>query len=277
MPIAQYIDYARPLFPAISNVGVANTGGDVAQYSDFARNGFNVKGEGVKVGIISDSYNTILGNPALTDVVNGDLPGVGNPDDPNPVHVLRDYPYSRLSDEGRAMVQIVHDIAPKADLAFRTGFISAGDMAQGIRQLKQENCDVIVDDVTFITEPFFQDGVVSQAVDEVAAQGVSYFSAAGNFGSRSYHSTFNPAPAPSNVTGMAHDFGGGDIFQSLSLYPEHIPWFCNGRILFIHCSRHKPEHRMILTFISPMITVKHFLDLTGITLVAIHWKFFHLM
>ena len=37
-------------------------------------------------------------------------------DDSDPVQVLRDYPYSRLSDEGRAMVQIVHDIAPKRTL-----------------------------------------------------------------------------------------------------------------------------------------------------------------
>src|SRR5262249_26517875 len=68
LPIAQYIDYARPLFPAIPNSGVAYTNGDVAQHSDFARNGFNVHGENVKVGVISDSYNTVLGNPAQTDV-----------------------------------------------------------------------------------------------------------------------------------------------------------------------------------------------------------------
>ncbi len=87
------------------------------------------------------------------------------------------------------MLQIVHDIAPKATLGFRTGFISAGDFAQGIRELKQNNYNVIVDDVTYITEPFLQDGVVAQAVDEVTSQGVSYFSAAGNYGNSSYQST----------------------------------------------------------------------------------------
>jgi len=212
------INYVRPVFPPLSNSGVAYTLGDVAQTSDFARNGFNVSGEGVKVGVLSDSYNTLLGDNAHIDILNDDLPGVGNPDHPDPVQVLKDYPYGIRTDEGRAMLQIVHDIAPDADLAFRTGFISAGDFAQGIRDLQQNGCNVIVDDVTYITEPFFQDGQVAQAVDEVANEGVAYFSAAGNFGSKSYAGTFNPAPAPNGLSGVAHDFSGtGDVYQHLTL------------------------------------------------------------
>ena len=61
----------------------------------------------------------------------------------------------------------------KANLAFRTGFISAGDFAEGIVALQQDTCDVIVDDVTYITEPFFQDGIVSKAVNYVKDQGCS--------------------------------------------------------------------------------------------------------
>ena len=173
--------------------------------------------------MISDSYNTIPGNPANTDVVNGDLPGIGNPySNTTPVQVLQDYPSGRRSDEGRAMLQIVHDIAPKAQLGFRTGFISAGDFAQGIRQFQQNNYNVIVDDVTYITEPFFTDGTVAQAVNDVVAQGVSYFSAAGNYGNTSYQSSFNSVPAPAGFVGTAHNFnnaGGTDIYQSISLTP----------------------------------------------------------
>ena len=215
------IDYVRPYFPPQSNFninGATFSLGDRAMESDSARHVFNVQGEGIKVGIISDSYNK-LGGAAL-NIAQWDLPGPGNLYNPNPVDVVLEYPYGPRSDEGRAMMQIVHDIAPKAALAFRTGFVSPGDFSNGIKQLQQHGCDIIVDDVTYITEPFFQDGVVAQAVDFVKNQGVSYFSAAGNFGSKSYQGVFTPGPtpAPAGFTGDVHNFtSGGDIYQSVSL------------------------------------------------------------
>ena len=49
-------------------------------------------------------------------------------------------------------------------------------------------------DVFYAEEPFFQDGIVAQAVDHAANDwGVAYFSAAGNQGERSYEATFADA------------------------------------------------------------------------------------
>jgi hypothetical protein len=39
---------------------------------------------------------------------------------------------------------------------------------------------VIVDDVGYFAEPFFQDGPIAAAIDDVTAQGVAYYTAAGN-------------------------------------------------------------------------------------------------
>ncbi len=209
-----------PVFPGLGNVGIVTSQGDIAIRANLARNGFQVNGTGIKIGVLSDSYNTILGDPAGDDIIKGDLPGVGNPDFTTPVDVLKDYPYGTRSDEGRAMLQIVHDVAPGAELAFRTGFLGAVDFAQGIRELQLAGCDVIVDDITYISEPFFRDGIVAEAVDFVTAQGVSYFSAAGNFGVRSWEGSFSPASTPSGIVGEAHNFagtGGNDIFQNISL------------------------------------------------------------
>ena len=75
------------------------------------------------------------------DVVNGDLPGIEGTGNPNgydtPVNVIKDYPYtfSSISDEGRAMGHIAHDIAPGASLAFRTGVLSPRDFELGIQNL----------------------------------------------------------------------------------------------------------------------------------------------
>jgi hypothetical protein len=136
------------------------------------------------------------------------------------------------------MLQVVHGIAPRALLDFRTGFISAGDFAQGILQLHQDSCNVIVDDVIYITEPFFQDGVVAQAANFVNSKGVSYFSAAGNNGTSSYGSVFNPGPAPSGMIGTAHNFGGS-IYQNVSLTP--VLYYCSSMAGFhlFSCDNHR--------------------------------------
>ncbi|HLG34877.1 MAG TPA: hypothetical protein VI757_08370, partial [Bacteroidia bacterium] len=121
-----YINHVRNVLRGIPTVGVAFDSCDIAQKSDIARLGFDVDGTGIKIGVLSNSYNTILGNPALTDVLNGDLPGTGNPDGhTTPVQVLQEYPYGTQTDEGRGMLQIAHDVAPNAELAFASGFLSA--------------------------------------------------------------------------------------------------------------------------------------------------------
>ena len=213
----------RPIYPALAQAGLITSQGDSALRSFRARGVFGVDGTGIKVGVLSDSYNTILGNPAADDVQRGDLPGVANPDHPTPVQVLQDYPFGTRSDEGRAMLQIVHDIAPGAELAFRTGFLGPLDFAAGINALEAAGCDVIVDDISYISEPFFRDGVVAQAVNNVKALGVSYFTSAGNFGTNSWEGTFAPVAAPAGVAGQAHNFKSGfgtgtDILQSVMLY-----------------------------------------------------------
>ena len=90
------------------------------------------------------------------------------------------------------MLQIVHAVAPGAGLMFYTGDDSEADFATGIRQLAAAGARVIVDDLGYYDEPFYQDGIVAQAVDAVAAGGVAYFSAAGNNGDASWESA---APA----------------------------------------------------------------------------------
>ena len=92
------------------------------------------------------------------------------------------------------MLQIVHDVAPGASLAFYTGDNSEADFASGIGTLAAAppagaGAKVIADDLGYFDEPFFQDGIVAQAVDSVEAQGVAYFSAAGNDGTLSYQNT----------------------------------------------------------------------------------------
>ena len=133
---------------------------------------------------------------------------------------MQDFPVAR-TDEGRAMLQIIHDVAPGAQLYFRTGLFTAGDFAKGIKELRDAGCNIIVDDVTYITESFLKDGRVAKTVDTVVGQGVTYISAAGNFANKSYEKDFSPQLITSlGFPGKkAHNFGGGDLFQHVRLAP----------------------------------------------------------
>jgi hypothetical protein len=68
-----------------------------------------------------------------------------------------------FGDEGTAMLEIVHDVAPGASLLFATAGDSDAAMANSIDQLRLAGCDIIVDDVLFLSEPTFQDGIVARS------------------------------------------------------------------------------------------------------------------
>ena len=197
--------------------------GDTAQRSYLARKKYNVTGKGVKVGILSDSYNNL--GTADIGVRHGELPGPKNPFNyKKPVEVLQDLD-STGTDEGRAMAEIVHDVAPGSEIAFHTANLGQANFAQGIQDLANDNCKVITDDVGYFAEPFFQDGIIAQSVDIAKKNGVTYVSAAGNQSVRSYESEYRPSTfepvGPGN--GTAHNFSGaGDpprYFQPIYIPP----------------------------------------------------------
>lgn len=145
---------------------------DQAVYGDIARSRYGVTGTGVKVGVLSDSFNLLGG--AAADVAAGNLPAN--------VQVLEEGPPGS-HDEGRAMAELIHRIAPGAQILFHTATNGQADFAAGIAALVAAGCQVIVDDVAYLNEPFFQSGgTVQSAVAQAVADGVSYFTAAGNQG-----------------------------------------------------------------------------------------------
>src|ERR1700761_2266614 len=99
------------------------------------------------------------------------------------------YIVSGGTDEGRAMMQIVHEIAPGASLAFYTAAVSEPDFANGILALAAACCKVIRDDVSYFDEPMFQNGIVARAIQTVEAEGVTYVAAAANNASNAYQAT----------------------------------------------------------------------------------------
>lgn len=162
---------------------------------DDARELFpTIDGSGVEVGILSDSFDQATegadgSKPVAArekdDVDSGDLPGLGNPcGDTTKVDVLEEFKPGPGEegglDEGRGMGQIVHDLAPGADLSFASAFNGPEAFAENIGKLVEAGADVIADDVVYLEEPFFQVGPIGVAAREATEKGAVYLSAGGN-------------------------------------------------------------------------------------------------
>jgi len=218
------------------NAGSIVSEGDAALNADDLRAALGADGSGVRIGIISDGTNG-----AALSQASGDLPAV-----------IEECPISDAAGgstvtnagaEGTAMLEIVHDLAPGAELLFCPAF-GGGEpgLAASILSLASDlTADIIVDDVAFLTEPYWEDGIVAQAVDQVVADGVPYFSSAGNSALQHYEAGYvdtvpgDQAIFPSN----AHDFGlagggasaifmnglvGGTAFVPSNFFAAFLQW-----------------------------------------------------
>lgn len=192
--------------------GSAISQGDKAQSSDKARENFSVTGKGVTVAVLSDSFNCLAGMDQ--DKQTGDLP--------QDVLLLEEALECRgTTDEGRALLQIVHDIAPDAKLIFQSSSNGLANTANAILKLAFEhNVNVIIDDMKSLSANFYQEDAISQAIKKVTKAGVVYITAAGNSGRNAYESAYDDSIKTAFELN-AHDFDPSDetdIYQRL-----HVP------------------------------------------------------
>ncbi len=196
----------RPVAPPVTHAGAVVTAGDAALRADVVRaSGFT--GAGVALGLISDGISS-----AAMFQSTGELPAITVPPDPRC--------NSFEGDEGTAMLEIVHDIAPGAGPLFFASFGQSGAvMAEAVRCLADAGARVIVDDVTFGDEPFFQDGPLAIAAREVVQRGVTYHTSAGNRAREFLEEPLVPTVFGPPL-GVIHDFapgGGGDPANEITL------------------------------------------------------------
>lgn len=218
-----------PLTDATCPTGILSEG-DGQLRADDARATFGVDGTGVHVGVLSDSYDNLAG--AAGDVAAAELPGPANPCGRlTPVGIQADLASGGI-DEGRAMAQIVHDLAPGATQTFATAFLGDLDFAAQITALGVAGADVITDDVFYFHEPMFQDGPIAVAINENrTVRDIPHFTSGGNsnvvVGGRSVGSyeapAFRPTTCPVGVpayNNACHDFdptGGADGGNGLTV------------------------------------------------------------
>ena len=188
--------------------------GDVAHQADVARTTHGVDGTGIGIGVISDGVETLADQQATGDV-------------PARVTVLPGQEGGSFAlacggrtsgTEGTAMLEIVHDLAPGAELFFADGGGGSAQMAQNITNLCAAGADVIVDDIGYLLAPAFQDDDISQAISAAVANSCYYFSSAGNGGNlndttsgvwEGDYAAGSTLVVNGVSVGVLHDFGGG--------------------------------------------------------------------
>ena len=204
--------HIAPTARASTNVGALTSQGYISHKANqvvaMGRNG-----TGVKVGVLSDSVESLA---AL--IATGDLPA-GTTVVPGQSGTGKS--------EGTAMMEIIHDLAPGAQLFFATAFNGVTSFADNIRTLRNVyGCDIIVDDVTYFSEGVFQDGPIARAVNDVVASGALYFSSSANSGnltsgtSGTWEGDFNAGGASSSPLPLGytlHIFGGTQAFDVLTV------------------------------------------------------------
>ncbi len=201
-------------------VGALTSQGYISHTANQVVN-MGINGTGVKVGVLSDSASAarVAALMASGDLGPGTtvLPGLG----------------SSGTDEGTAMMEIVQDLAPGAQIFFATANGGQAAMAANIASLAAAGCTIIVDDITYLAEAAFQDGPIAQAVNTFVAAGGLYFSSAGNSGnltdgtSGTWEGDFVDGGAVSGPiatlgeTGEFHSFGAS-LFDSLTALSSFI-------------------------------------------------------
>jgi hypothetical protein len=238
------VDAAKQKSGGIVNSGSVTSQGDKAHRAEDVRNSLGFNGAGMCIGVLSDSFNRL--GTAPTDVTNGDLPGAGTPyafSQPVGLAGSGDNLAASNIDEGRAMLQILHDLAPGARLYFATAFNSMADFANNIRALRGispnpggfgnvfPKCDIIVDDVFYFVETGLHDGQpgpstgniaqVIQAVNDVVNDGGMYFSSAGNSGNTTQ---VRPSTGSNTSGAWEGDYVGGTPPAPLVAYADALLW-----------------------------------------------------
>jgi PGF-pre-PGF domain-containing protein len=194
--------------PGVS-AGSVTTEGDIVHKTADVRSDYGYTGKGVKIGIISNGVRHINDSKAT-----GDLP-----DD---VHVLSD---EVGGDEGTAMLEIVHDMVPGAELYFRDCGNDEIGFNHAIDSLLSNGCMVICDDVYWPGQPYFEDGVISSHLETLLRENdIIYVTAATNLAEEHYQGEFY------ELKDGFHDFSSGTNPNRTSMY-VYLPAYSNVRIV----------------------------------------------
>lgn len=186
------IFHIRPTDKPFFFAGDVLTEGDAILQAKTARGEHQIDGSGQTIGVISKGIDHIL-----YSILSHDLPW---PFGPDPLLKISGDFILREGDEGTAMLEIIHDVAPKAKLIFSQILPSQTQLDFGwayLNLLGNEECNIICDNTLFPLEPVYEHGLLAQAIGKAFLEDPYNFvfvpvSAAGNHQFLHYEADFKP-------------------------------------------------------------------------------------
>lgn len=151
-------------FPPAFALGTYHSEGDVALQTDQVRTEYGVSGAGVRVGVLGDSWG-------CGDV---DLSELGS------FEVLADNCSTGGLDGGRAIAEVVFDIAPQAHVVFHALKQTPTDYAAAAQALFEAGVDLVVSGQQHADMLRMQKDVHTRVAESLWALGVPVVSAAGD-------------------------------------------------------------------------------------------------
>lgn len=217
-------------FPPISRRGSAESRAPRALQADTIATRLNVDGSGQVVGVLADSFSqsnlvrddNTSPERGVPGVLQGSKPQESG-DLPSQIMLLKDDVAG--IDEGAAMAELIHDLAPGAGIAFHTVGQNRKAMAEGIASLCEGGSTIVVDDVLFLTESTYQDDLPAIAIENCAKNGIPYFAAAGNDGDAGYRYIYNDAVPDVDEPGSEISFPTGNDLHNWSLQAGNVDRF----------------------------------------------------
>lgn len=240
-----FVDFIRLPTYARHLVGTTTTEGDRILHADVVRQQLSLDGTGVRVGVISDGLKGIFETGCTNcrglaggPISSGDLPdavGVRNTAGvlvsagggingrsfqqnrdleglPDPLPVCA---FAGAGAEGTAILEIVHDIAPGAQLSFANADTDLA-FAQAVNYLASTN-DIVMDDLGFFGEAY--DGTSGVSANTAAALNNpaypirAYFTAVGNSADEHYFATYQDSGVDGTSVAAVSAPGHLHLFQ----------------------------------------------------------------
>lgn len=185
-----FVRYIRLPDYGFTNTGSVTSQGDAILQAQAVRNQFGVDGTGIKIGVISDGIGGVFATSCTTcgpttatpsPISSGDLPSATGTRNSSGVLtvvsggiIAESFPSSApnleppstdtasgVAAEGTAMLEIVHDLAPGAQLYFANAADGTSMSFEQAVDWLASNVDVGVDDISFQIPPFDGTSAVS--------------------------------------------------------------------------------------------------------------------